>query len=98
MSVTLINLFTVPPGGEDAFLARFQEMAARCEGLPGFVRTELHRNLGAADPTYAFVNVAVWESIEAWREGLPKILAGVSLGSGVIPKPGLYEPVLTASA
>ena len=94
MSVTLVNLFTVPPEEEANFVARFKIMADRCEGLPGFVRTELHRNAGVGDPSYAFVNIAVWESAEAWREGLPIILQSAGgLGTGVIPKPALYEPV-----
>jgi heme oxygenase (mycobilin-producing) len=94
MSVTLVNLFTVPPEEEANFVDRFKAMAERCEGLAGFERTELHRNAGVGDPSYAFVNIAVWESAEAWRSALPIILQSAGgLGTGVIPKPALYESV-----
>jgi quinol monooxygenase YgiN len=94
MSLTLVNLFTVPPGEEDAFAARFAAVVEKLEGLPGFEGTELHRNAGVGDPSYAFVNIAKWESAEAWREALPKIMAGGGLFSGgVVPKAALYESV-----
>ena len=94
MSLTLVNLFTVPPGEEDAFAARFSAVVEKLEGMPGFEGTELHRNAGVGDPSYAFVNIAKWESAEAWREALPKIMAGGGLLSGgVVPKAALYESV-----
>jgi len=95
MSLTLVNLFTVPPEEEENFVARFKAMAERCADLPGFEGTELHRNAGVGDPAYAFVNIATWASAEAWRAALPIILQGAGgLGAGVIPKPALYESVL----
>ena len=93
MSYKLINLFTVPAGEEEAFLARFKAIAERFAGQPGFGGTELHRNAGVGDPTYTFVNVAVWESAEAWQTALPKILAGSGGLGGVVPKAALYESV-----
>ena len=94
MSLTLVNLFTVPPGEEDAFEARFKAVCEKLEGMPGFEGTELHRNAGVGDPSYAFVNIAKWESAAAWREALPKIMAqGGLLSGGVVPKAALYESV-----
>jgi hypothetical protein len=43
MSLTLVNLFTVPPGEEDAFAARFKTVVENLAGMPGFEGTELHR-------------------------------------------------------
>jgi hypothetical protein len=98
MSLTLVNLFTVPAGEEDAFEARFKAVCEKLHGMPGFEGTELHRNAGVGDQSYAFVNVAKWESAEAWREALPKIMAqGGLLAGGVIPKAALYESVLRIS-
>jgi len=94
MSLTLVNLFTVPEAEADAFVERFKATAERCVGVAGFEGTELHRNTGVGDQTYQFVNIAKWESAEAWREALPKIMAGGGLFSGgVVPKAALYESV-----
>jgi heme-degrading monooxygenase HmoA len=92
MSVTLINLFTVPAGEADAFADRFRATTEALKDVDGFEGTELHRNSGVGDPTYEFVNIAQWASAEAWRAALPKIIAAASaLGSGVVPKPALYN-------
>ncbi len=94
MSLTLINLFTVPPAEADGFLDRFKATAAALADMPGFQGTELHRNAGVGDPTYAFVNVAKWESAEAWRAALPAIIRSAAGGlGGVVPQAALYESV-----
>jgi len=94
MSLTLVNLFTVPAGEEDAFEARFKAVCEKLGGMPGFEGTELHRNAGVGDQSYAFVNIAKWESAEAWREALPKIMAqGGLFSGGVVPKAALYDSV-----
>jgi heme-degrading monooxygenase HmoA len=94
MSLTLVNLFTVPAGEEDAFAARFKTVVENLSGVAGFEGTELHRHAGVGDTSYAFVNIAKWESADAWREALPKIMAqGGLLSGGVIPKAALYESV-----
>jgi heme-degrading monooxygenase HmoA len=99
MSLTLVNLFTVPEGEADAFEARFKAVCETLGGMPGFEGTELHRNAGVGDQSYAFVNIARWESADAWREALPKIMAqgqtleGGLLSGGVVPKAALYESV-----
>jgi hypothetical protein len=98
MSLTLVNLFTVPEAEADAFVERFKATAERCVGVAGFEGTELHRNTGVGDQTYQFVNIAKWESAEAWRAALPQIMAGASLAGGVIPKATLYESVFRFSA
>src|SRR5580704_11091267 len=50
MSLTLVNLFTVPPGEEDAFEARFKAVCEQLDGMPGFEGTELHRNAAFVAP------------------------------------------------
>ena len=99
MSLTLINLFTVPAEEADAFAERFKTIAERFADAPGFGGTELHRNSGVGDPSYSFVNIAKWESAEAWRAALPKILAGAGgVSLGVVPKAALYESVFRIEA
>jgi Antibiotic biosynthesis monooxygenase len=98
MSLTLVNLSTVPAGEADAFVERFRATAERCVGVAGFEGTELHRNTGVGDQAYQFVNIAKWESAEVWRAALPLILAGATLAGGVIPKAALYESVFRFGA
>jgi quinol monooxygenase YgiN len=93
MSLTLVNLFTVPAGEEEAFAARFKATVDACKDMPGFVATELHRNAGVGDPSFAFVNIAVWESADAWRAALPVIIQASGGLGGVVPKAALYESV-----
>jgi hypothetical protein len=96
MSVTLVNLFTVPPDQADGFVERFRAMAEALQNIDGFEGTELHRNAGAGDPTYQFVNIATWASPAAWRAALPQIIATAGqLGSGVVPRAALYESVFS---
>jgi hypothetical protein len=94
----VVNLFTVPAAEADNFVERFKATAERCVGVAGFEGTELHRNTGIGDQTYQFVNIAKWESAEAWRAALPLIMAGASLAGGVIPKATLYESVFRFGA
>jgi heme-degrading monooxygenase HmoA len=59
--VTLINLFTVPPGESEAFLHHWRRSARIMAAQPGFVRARLHRALDE-DVELRFVNVAEWAS------------------------------------
>ena len=94
MSLTLVNLLPVPAGDEGAFEARFNAVCERLGGAPSSEGREPHRNAGVGEQSYAFVNIARWESAAAWREALPKIMAqGGLLSGGVVPKAALYESV-----
>jgi heme-degrading monooxygenase HmoA len=65
----LINVFEVPEGRDDEFLAGWEEAKQFMEQQPGYVSTALHRSL---DPTarFRYVNVAVWESPEDFQAAL----------------------------
>ena len=65
-SVTLINLFSVPQEIEAEFLQSWHKTAEQMKQQPGFIDTKLHRNL-EADGKYQFINVAHWESKEAFE-------------------------------
>lgn len=64
--IVLINVFEVRPGKEDAFFEAWKRVAAVMEARPGFIHTRLHR--ATAGPR--FVNVAEWESMEAFAAAI----------------------------
>ncbi len=67
--VTLINAFEVPAGKEDQFMERWNQAAEYLREREGFVSTRLHQSL---DPQaeFRFINVAVWESAEHFRQAM----------------------------
>jgi heme-degrading monooxygenase HmoA len=64
--VTLINVFEVPAGHVETFIAQWRERAALMSTKPGFLDTRLHRAL-SSESRFQLVNVAHWESAEALR-------------------------------
>ncbi|KEA03104.1 antibiotic biosynthesis monooxygenase [Agrobacterium rhizogenes] len=62
--IVLVNLCTMAPEDEAAFLVAWAADAAFMKSQPGFISTQLHRALGDS-PTY--LNYAVFESAAAWR-------------------------------
>ena len=67
--VTLINPFDVPLDKEDQFLERWNAAADYLRQQEGFVSTRLHRSLDP-EATFRFVNVALWESAEHFRQAI----------------------------
>jgi heme-degrading monooxygenase HmoA len=67
--VTLINPFEVPVDKEDQFLDRWNTAADYLRQQEGFVSTRLHRSLNP-EATFRFVNVALWESAEHFRQAM----------------------------
>ena len=62
--VVLVNVFTLDPADEAAFLDAWGKDATYMKGRPGFISTQLNRAIGPS-PTY--FNEAVWESLELFR-------------------------------
>ena len=64
--VVLINAFEVPVGEDEAFLEEWQRGRDVLSRHEGYISTRLHRSL---TPTadFRFVNVALWDSPEAFR-------------------------------
>ena len=91
MSVILINPFEVPEAvADDDFLRGWERAAAYMRQQPGFLSSRLHRALGP-DARFRFVNVAEWESPDAFRAAVtnPEF---VELTKGGAPgAPALYE-------
>ena len=65
--VILINTFRVAPCDTDALLAAWAADAADLKGRPGFIAAQLHRGIAGSA---VFCNLAVWESVQAFREAL----------------------------
>jgi len=63
--VVLINLFTVAEGDAFGFVEAWRDDAAYFRRQPGFISAQLHEGLGG---TAAYLNYAVWESLESFRD------------------------------
>lgn len=95
--VVLINPFEVPPGQEEACLALWERAAEFMRRQPGFVSTRLHRAL-SPDARFAFINVAIWESAEAFHKAIAsEEFQRITAGSmEAFPHhPALYEVIRT---
>ena len=62
--VVFINTFSVAPEDVDPFLEAWRADGEFMKMQPGYVSTQLHRGIAGSA---TFVNVAVWESVEAFR-------------------------------
>ena len=91
--VVLVNVFTLDPTDEEAFLKVWQDDATFMKRQPGFISTQLHRALGE-NPTY--MNYAVWESTDHFRAALSRPEFKASLAaypSSTIASPHLFQKV-----
>ncbi|MEV0318910.1 antibiotic biosynthesis monooxygenase family protein [Streptomyces sp. NPDC050658] len=98
--VTFINIFEIAEEDVPAFAEKWEERAAIMSKKPGFIDTKLHR-ARAADGRFQLVNVAHWESEEAWAEAGadPEFAtrahaARDSEETPVKANPGLYDVVV----
>ncbi|MBW4447614.1 MAG: antibiotic biosynthesis monooxygenase [Spirirestis rafaelensis WJT71-NPBG6] len=69
--VVLINVFSVPQGSEEQFIKVWTEALELMKNEPGFIDAKLHRSL-EKDARFQFINVAHWESPEAWKNAFSK--------------------------
>ena len=93
--IVLINPFEVPQETSDEqFLAGWQQAADYLQAQPGFVDARLHRAV-SPDPRFRFINVARWESPEAFRAAVSSD-GFRQLATGTPPNhPALYQVVRT---
>lgn len=94
MAVTLINTFVVPEDREAEFLKNWKKTAEVFSHTSGFIETHLHRNIGVGDLTFKFVNIARWESVEAWRSAIENYSPDEHSLSGIKAHPALYESIV----
>jgi heme-degrading monooxygenase HmoA len=64
--VVLINAFEVPPDGDDAFLAAWEQTRRFLRGQPGYLATRLHRSL-SPDADFRFVNIGRYTNPQAFQ-------------------------------
>jgi heme-degrading monooxygenase HmoA len=65
--VILINAFEVPEGEDESFLVGWERGRDFLRTQTGYLSTRLHRSL-SPDADFRFVNVALWESEQAFRD------------------------------
>ncbi len=70
-SVILINKFNVKSNKIEQFLKDWAKDAANFKEQPGFISTQLHKGIGKSR---VFINYAVWESIEHYKQAINKLL------------------------
>lgn len=88
--VVLINVFEVPAGTENEFIAWWKRCSEALKQETGFIDAKLHRNLKAGG-RFQFVNVAHWETEESLtiaRIKNQEILQSLTVGKG---NPALCE-------
>ena len=64
--VVLINAFEVPPEGDDAFLAAWEQTRVFLRGQPGYLATRLHRSL-SPEADFRFVNIGRYQSPQEFQ-------------------------------
>lgn len=92
--VVLINTFTVLPDSIDEAIAAWEVARDFLSTQPGYISTELHRAL-ATDATYALINVAKWESPQAFMDATRAMgrEAVMPVVDGVHAAPRLYRVI-----
>jgi quinol monooxygenase YgiN len=65
--VILINKFTVNPEEVDQFLKVFASTTEMLKQQPGYISAQLHRGIAGS---CTFVNYAVWESTEHFKQAV----------------------------
>jgi len=92
-SVIVINKFNVRPDEVGQLVAAWTEDARFFKAQPGFISTQLHRGIGGSS---VFVNYAVWESVEAFRNafGRPEFQSAMArYPSSTVTSPHLFQKV-----
>jgi heme-degrading monooxygenase HmoA len=92
--VTLINVFEVPAVALEETLRYWEAARDILVRQPGYVSTRLHQSL-APDARFSLVNVAVWESPQAFaaaNQAMQREMR-LTLPAGVRFTPSLYRVV-----
>jgi heme oxygenase (mycobilin-producing) len=91
--VVLINLFEVPPGADEGFIAGWERARDFLAARDGYRSTALHRSLGGA-AEFRFVNIGRYASPQAFQAatGQPQFRQAAAAIQHRA-HPGLYEVV-----
>ena len=95
-NITLINVFEVPEGKLEESIQYWKLSRDFLQTQPGYVSTALHQSI-APDAKYMLVNVAVWESAEAFKAASGNMMqnSGIAPVEGLKFTPGLYTVIAT---
>ena len=89
--VVLINVFEVPPDGDDTFVESWERARDLLRTQPGYLSTALHQAL-TPQANFTWVNIARWASPAAFGAAMGHLAAsGVSVPYPA--HPALYEVV-----
>jgi heme-degrading monooxygenase HmoA len=91
--VVLVNTFKVAPEDAEALLDAWAADAGYLKSKPGFIFTQLHRGIAGSS---VFLNYAVWESIEAFRNAFsdPQFQATfANYPDSTVASPHLFQKV-----
>jgi heme-degrading monooxygenase HmoA len=91
--VILVNTFTVAPEDVARFLEAWERDATFFKRQPGYISAQLHRGIAGS---CAFVNYAVWASVEHFRRAFAQPEFRQSLEaypSSAVASPHLFEKV-----
>ena len=93
--VRFFNCFEIPDGRDDEFFEAWKRVNAYMAAKPGYVSHQLHRSINP-EAKFRFVNFAVWESVQAWKDahdaGLRELVSGPEW-TDFRSTPGLFEVV-----
>ena len=98
MPVALINPFVVPADKEEEFLRAWNETTRVFSSTPGFIETHLHKNTGVGDGTFQYINIALWESADAWNATHGGYKPGEESIPGVEHHPGIFQEVIASKS
>lgn len=92
--ITLINPFEVPADKLEETIAYWELARDFLQQQPGYISTSLHQSI-ADDARFRLINLAHWESAEAFMKAAKKMQAEAGLPriDGLIPNPGLYTVI-----
>ncbi|MDF5709923.1 MAG: antibiotic biosynthesis monooxygenase [Nostoc sp. S4] len=92
-TVVLINVFCIPQGMEDEFVAKWHQTAELMKNEPGFIETKLHRSL-LPTARFQFINIAKWSSESTWQAAFSKRISQHEIFEQQLPieaNPALYQ-------
>jgi heme oxygenase (mycobilin-producing) len=94
--VILINAFEVPGDQAGQFIAAWEQARDYLRSQPGYIDTKLHQSLDP-EADFEFVNVARWETAEAFLAATqgPRFQESAIGLLGYKPHPSLYQAVRT---
>lgn len=79
--VTLINAFEVPADQVDVTVAFWENARDFLKEQPGYISTRLHQAL-APDAKFQLINVAIWQSPEAFQAATRKMRETLEMPKG----------------